>query len=485
MSGDQGFRRAKIVCTIGPATRNAKTFGRLVAAGIDAVRINFSHTSHEDARMVVSLAREASRESDRPLAVLADLQGPKIRVGDLPEELEITAGVSYLIAPENAASRAARGHSGVSAVIPTTYEGLPHDVALDDRILVDDGRLAFRVSRIEENSVVVEAADDGVVRSQKGINLPGVDVKAPALTQKDREDLELALGLGVDYVALSFVRRGEDVEELRALVGGNALIIAKIEKVQAVRNLLSIMRAADGVMVARGDLGVEVDFEDVPVVQKRILRLSQESISIGVTATQMLESMISSPRPTRAEVSDVANALLDGTDAVMLAAETAVGEFPVEAVEAMARVIRRIERERGFADDTSDLAPPRVHARVRHSVAGAIAGAAVEATERLRAPFVVTFTRSGFTARLISAQRPRVPMLVVTDQRRTYDQLALVWGAVPILHNGDMSYDALLERAASFAVETGLGEAGQSFVVTAGVPFHVPGTTNYMRIETL
>ncbi len=478
MSDRDGFRRARIVCTIGPASRDALTFRRLAKAGMDAVRINFSHTSQEDAEAVVALARDTARETGRPLAVLADLQGPKIRVGDLPEDLPVRAGAEYVFAPEDAACADA-------SLIPMTYEALADDVSAGDRLLVDDGRVAFRVREIAGRHVVVEAEDAGLLRSQKGINLPGVDVRAPGLTQKDRRDLGLALDLGVDYVALSFVRRAEEVTALRELVDDRALIIAKIEKVQAVRNLLEIMRAADGVMVARGDLGVELDFEEVPVVQKRILRLSQETSSIGITATQMLESMTTAPRPTRAEVSDVANALLDGTDAVMLSAETAVGEHPVESVEAMCRVILRIERERGFADDTSDYDLPPPHVSVRSTVAGAIAGAAVEATERLSAPFLVTLTRSGSTARLVAAQRPRVPMLAVTDQPKTYHQLALVWGALPILYQGEVGYDAMFEEARSYALDSGLGYQGQPFVVTAGVPFHVAGTTNYMRIETL
>lgn len=489
------FRRAKVVCTIGPASRDEGTFRRLIEAGMDAVRINFSHTSHGDAARVVGLARDMARQTGRPLAVLADLQGPKIRIGELTAALAVVPGDLFVFVPEAdpEAGPASAGREEPGSgdgrprgrVIPSSYAALAEDVAAGDRILVDDGRVAFQVRSVEGARVTAEALTDGRLESHKGINLPGTDVKVAALTEKDREDLTLALDVGVDYVALSFVRRARDVEELRELVGDRALIIAKIEKLQAVRNLVEIMRASDGVMVARGDLGVELDFEEVPVVQKRILRLSRESTSIGITATQMLESMVTAPRPTRAEVSDVANALLDGTDAVMLSAETAVGEHPAEAVQAMCRVIQRIERERRFIEDASDIGPPRLRARSYHSVAGAIAGAAAEATERLKAPFLVTFTRSGFTARLMAAQRPEAPILAVTDEACTYHQLAMVWGTVPILHEGEVSYDAMLGRAKAFALEAGLGEEGQPFVVTAGVPFHVPGTTNYMRIETL
>jgi len=305
------------------------------------------------------------------------------------------------------------------------------------------------------------------------------------MTPKDHEDLAVAIEEGVDCIALSFVRRATDLEELRELVTPGMLLIAKIEKGQAVQQLRGIMRMADGIMVARGDLGVELPYEEVPIVQKRILRLGQETARVTITATQMLESMISAPRPTRAEASDVANALLDGTDAVMLSAETAVGAYPVEAVETMDRVIRRIERETHFAADTKDYAPLPVQPAEQKTTPAAVAAAAVEAMHRLDCPFVVTLTASGSTARVVSAQRPAVPILAVTDRPETYSQLPLVWGVVPILHQGELSFDRLLETAREYALKEGIGRPGQRFVVTAGVPFHEPGTTNIMRIEEL
>ncbi len=493
MADRNAFRRARILCTMGPASRDPERFRRLVAAGMDGVRVNFSHSSHEDAERVVALAREVAREAGRPIAVLADLQGPKIRVGDLPEPVRIEPGHLYRVIPEetfdghrsSGAREPGRPGDGVDAVLPSTYAELAGDVTPGDRVLFDDGRIALRVAEVSGAEVVLEAVDGGELKSGKGINLPGIEVSAPSLTEKDLEDARFALDLGVDYVALSFVRRPADVEQLRRIVDGRALVVAKIEMSQALRQLGEILRTADGVMVARGDLGVELDFEEVPIVQKRILRLTRESAKLGITATQMLESMISSVRPTRAEVSDVANALLDGTDAVMLSAETAVGAHPVEAVETMSRIIRRIERERSFGFEGPEPARARGLAAVHHTTAGAIAGAAAEATERLDAPFVVTFTRSGFTAWVVSAQRLRVPVLAVTDQERTWSQLALAWGVVPLLCRGEASYDEMLETARRFARDRRIGEPGQAFVVTAGVPFHVPGTTNYMRIETL
>ena len=474
------IRRAKIICTIGPASRDPETFRRLVDTGMDAVRVNFSHSSHQDAAETIRMTREVARAVGRPLAVLADLQGPKIRVGVLPGPLNIERGEVYVFEARHDADVVASNE-----MIPITYPDLASELEPGDRLLFDDGRIAFVVEEVEGTQVTARARTQGILLSRKGLNLPGKALQVPSLTDKDRSDLAFALEQGVDYVALSFVRRAADLAELRELVDDDVLIIAKIEKEQAVRNLVEILSLADGVMVARGDLGVELDFEEVPIVQKRLLRLSQESVSIGITATQMLESMTSSSRPTRAEVSDVANALLDGTDVVMLSGETAVGEFPVEAVEAMDRVARRIESEIGFLDDPSDFGPPTVHSGVHRTVPGAIAGAAVEATLRLGAPFLITLTTSGFTARLIAAQRPGVPILAVTDKERTFQQLALAWGVVPIYHDEPVSYDSMLARARSYAFEHGLAVPGRQCVVTAGMPFHEPGTTNYMRVETL
>ena len=477
------FRRAKILCTLGPASRDPEVFRALVEAGLDGVRVNFSHSSHEQAVRAVELARKVSREFGRAISVLADLQGPKIRVGTLDSPLEIETGATYLAYPEDE-SPGLESPAG-PVPIPTTYPALATDLGPGDRVLFDDGRIALEVREIRGSGVVLEALEGGTLTSGKGINLPGTEIGAPSLTQKDREDARLALDLEVDYIALSFIRRPEDLDELRQLVDGRALLVAKIEMAQALRNLHGILANADGVMVARGDLGVELDFEEVPLVQKRILRLTSRTAKLGITATQMLESMIVSSRPTRAEVSDVANALLDGTDALMLSAETAIGNYPVESVSTMSRIIRRIEREPGIDEEGQGSPRFRGLAPVHHTVAGAVAGAAAEATDRLGAPFLVTFTNSGFTAWVQSAQRLRVPILAVTDQPRTWTQLALAYGVIPLLLEGEASYENMLETSRAFAREHGLGAEGDSFVVTAGVPFHTPGTTNYMRVETL
>jgi len=483
MEQEARIRRAKIVCTIGPASRDPEMFGRLVAAGMDAVRINFSHTSHDEAKRLFSMARAAAKETGRALAVIGDLQGPKIRVGNLPAPREIERGESYAFVIED--HPAPTGVADAAHLIPTTYEGLADDLGVGDRVLVDDGNLEFRVSSVRGDSVFATAVNGGSLTSQKGINLPGVQVRAPSLTEKDLEDQAFACGCGFDYLAHSFIRRPEDIDALRDVASSQILLIAKIEKDEAVGHLREIMVRADGVMVARGDLGVELPYQQVPLVQKRILRLGRELARVSITATQMLESMTHSPRPTRAEVSDVANALLDGSGAVMLSAETATGDYPVESVAAMDRIIREIEQESAAAAEAALAVRTRTVTGLRTEVStsAAVAAAALQAALRLAAPFIVTFTRSGFTAREVASLRPAVPVLAVTDQVQTYQQLALVWGVVPIMFYGEPTYDHMLERARECAAELGLGQSGERFVVTAGIPFHVAGTTNMMRVE--
>lgn len=456
-------------------------FEKLIEAGTDAVRINFSHASHAEAARIVSMVGDAVRETGHPIATIGDLQGPKIRVGDLERPLAIEAEGEYCFVPEGIDPPEG---CAPDRIIPTTYPQLADEVGPGDRILLDDGRFELTVLEVEGRRVTARSSSEGALSSQKGINLPGVQVQAPSLTEKDRADIEFSREQRFDYLALSFVRRPEDLRAARSAMDKGCLLIAKIEKAQALDRLGEILPESDGVMVARGDLGVELPYEEVPMMQKRIIRLAQERARPVITATQMLESMTRAPRPTRAEVSDVANALLDGTDAVMLSAETAVGEYPIEAVATMDRIIRRIEHERHgrFARPgrrSGELAA------VQQTTSGAIAAAAMQAVERLGSPFIVTFTRSGFTARIVSAQRPAVPILAVSDQWRTFNQLALVWGVRPILFRGEVNYRSMLARAREVALEEGLGESGQRFVVTAGVPFHVPGTTNMMRIEEL
>ena len=479
-----GFRRAKIVSTIGPASWDRDVLHDLIEAGTDAVRINFTHTSTDRAAGMVRKISDVAREVGRPVAIVGDLGGPKIRVGDLPgDQLDIEPEGTYWFFPEGEDPPAGSTPRGR---IPTTYPELAEEVEPGTRILLDDGHFEFAVREVCDDPPWVSAVafSAGVLKSQKGINLPGVRVGAPALTEKDIADIEFSVEQVIDYLALSFVRQPADLETTRRKMDRGCLLIAKIEKSQALENLAEILPLSDAVMVARGDLGVELPYEEVPMIQKRIIGLAQERARPVITATQMLESMIESPQPTRAEVSDVANALLDGTDAVMLSAETAAGGYPVQAVLTMDRIIRRIEHERL---GRTGRAGKQVEgfSKIQQTTSGAIAASSLIAVERVGSPFIVTFTQSGYTARIVSAQRPSVPILAITDQWRTYNQLALVWGVQPILFHGGISYSSMLDKARDVALDLGMGEAGQRFVVTAGVPFHVPGTTNMMRVEEL
>ncbi len=469
--------RTKIVATIGPATAERDRIHALAELGVDVVRVNFAHGAHETHAQVVEWVREASRVMGKPMAVLADLGGPKIRIGALPAPLELREQQHVTLAPEEQAS---------GDELPTTYAGLAGDVAPGDRVLLDDGLMELRVEEVRPPRVLARVIRGGLLKEHKGMNLPGVRVSAPALTPKDLTDLAFAVEHGVDYIGLSFVQRAEDVVDLRGRIPKGMLIVAKIEKDTALENLESILAETDAVMVARGDLGVELPFEQVPIAQKRIVQYANLYGRPVITATQMLESMIENPRPTRAETSDVANALFDGTDAVMLSGETAMGRYPLLAVEAMVRIAGEIERTQAYGEGPKYDVPVLDHLRAGATpTEHAISAATVEAASLLGAPAIVTFTRTGFSARLVSSYRPPVPILGVSDQERTYRQLALVWGVTPVLCHGEVTYDNMLACARERLLESGLAHEGQRIVVTAGVPFHVPGTTNMLKVEEL
>jgi pyruvate kinase len=441
-----------------------------VAAGLDVARINASHGTAEQHAALIAAARAAADAANKPVAVLLDLQGPRIRVGELAAPLELEPGRSVVLAPEGVAG---------PGEIPTTYD-LAADVVAGTRILVADGMMELDVTAVRPPRVEARVRFGGQLTSRKGINLPGVAVSAPSLTEKDRADVAFAVAHGVEYVGLSFVRRAEDVTALRALLPSGVRIVAKIEKDTALTDLERIADASDAVMVARGDLGVELPFEQVPLAQKRVIRVAVTHRRPVITATQMLESMVRSPRPTRAEASDVANAILDGTDAVMLSEETAVGAYPCTAVEAMDRIIRTVEGDAGWrpAPEWLDLAP-EAPARSDH----AVAAAAVAAARMLGAPLIVTFTKSGFSARMVAANRPPMPVLGVTDGESTCRQLSVVWGVIPMRCDRAPRYDAMLDAARERILEQGLAKKGDRVVVTAGVPFDVPGTTNLVKVE--
>ncbi len=469
-NGVPQIRRTKIVATLGPATGNEPTIAALLQAGANVLRINASHGTPELRAQWIDAARRVAARIDSPVAVLLDLQGPRIRVGHLPAPRELKPGQEVVFAPEETA----RGDE-----LPTTYDGLANDARVGGRILLNDGLLSVEVTSVKPPRVHARVIDGGILTAHKGMNLPGVQVSAPALTEKDREDVQDALKIGVDYLALSFVRRPEDIEELRGLVRGAATkLVAKIEKATALDNLEKIVAVSDAVMVARGDLGVELPFEQVPLVQKRLISEANHQGKPVITATQMLESMVHNPRPTRAEASDVANAILDGTDAVMLSAETAVGQYPVEAVRAMDRIIREMERH-----------PARREERRRETgsvhTEDAIAWGTYAVARMLKTPLIVTLTKGGFTARKVAALRPPVPILAVTTEAPTYRQLALVWGVTPIVVDHVPGYDAMLTVVRDLILKRQYAKPGDCIVMTAGVPWDVSGSTNLIKVEVV
>jgi pyruvate kinase len=462
--------RTKIVCTLGPATATDSAIAGLMDEGLDVARINFSHGTYEQHAATIALVRRLATDMRRPVAILGDLQGPRIRIGDLPASVHLDEGDDVIFVPEG------EERDGET---PVTYHALADDVHVGDRILVDDGLLDFLVLEVSGRRVLVRVLHGGELKSHKGMNLPGVQVSAPSITDKDLADVEFAVEHELEYAALSFVRRAEDISSLRAMVPKSMLIVAKIEKDIALANIESILRASDAVMVARGDLGVELPFEEVPTAQKRIIALANRFGRPVITATQMLESMVENPRPTRAEASDVANAILDGTDAVMLSAETAVGAFPRLAVAAMTRIIREMESHPTPNRQVEGVRPREGTVPTEE----AIAAATVAASRMLSTPLVIVFTKSGSTARVVASHRPDVPILALTDIERTYRQLALVWGVIPQLVPHCDNYDQMVRAGLEVARRRELARPGDRVIVTAGVPFDEPGTTNQMKVE--
>jgi pyruvate kinase len=440
-------------------------------------RVNFSHGTLESHARTIAIVRQEADRAGRPVAILGDLQGPKIRVGALPAPVELVSGDTITFAPE-----------GMEAPgeLPTTYPQLASDLEEGDIVLLADGLMELLVEDVSAPRVRMRVIHGGTLTSHKGINLPGVKMSVPSLTEKDIRDLQFALEQNLDYIALSFVREAQDVLDLRSRIPeGGPPVVVKVEKGMALENLPSILEVSAAAMVARGDLGVELPFERVPLAQKRMIQLCNLSSRPVITATQMLESMIENPRPTRAEASDVANAIIDGTDAVMLSAETASGRFPVEAVKSMVRIAEEIERSHILDAGPRYDFPVEAQHRGYTSTEWAIAAATVEAVRRISAPLVVTFTQTGFTARVVSSFRPPVPILALTDSRRTYNQLALVWGVIPLLAAPRISFLEMLTVARATAVERGLALPGQRFVITTGMPMHTAGTTNTLHVEVI
>lgn len=470
--------RTKVVCTLGPATSEPDTVLKMVRGGMNLARVNMSHGSRDDHRASIAAVRAAADTVGQPVAVLVDLSGPKIRVGDLPEPMELVVGSNVVMAPSSEAE---------GTEIPITYAPLAEEITANDVVLLDDGLLELRCTGTDGSRTLLAVVRGGMLKSRKGINLPTVNVKAPSLTEKDLSDLDFALEEGVEYIGLSFVRRPEDVVDLKERVMGRALVVAKIEKVQALKAIEEILAVTDAVMVARGDLGVELPFERVPLAQKRIIQLANYYGRPVITATQMLESMIENARPTRAEASDVANAILDGSDAVMLSGETAVGKYPLEALGALVSIGEEIERSGFLERGPSYLTRPGLRTRGGASPREhAVAAVSVDAARQIGAPAIVVITRSGFSGRLVSSYRPAVPVFAVTTEPATYRQLAAVWGVRPVLADAtEVSYAALSEFGKKAVVDAGVGENGASIAITAGFPFHESGSTNNMRLDRL
>ncbi len=468
--------RTKIVCTIGPASRSPEKLEHLIAAGMNVARLNFSHGSHEEHEEVIVRLREIAARLGRPLAILQDLAGPKIRIGEIATgTVHLQAGVRFILTTEAV--------PGDEHRVSITYSALPRDVRPGDTLLLNDGALELRVEETREDEIICRVVVGGPLSSHKGINVPTRSLRVPSITEKDRDDLAFGLERGVDYVALSFVRSSADVLQARRLMAERGRIvplIAKIEKHEALAHIDEIIEVVDGIMVARGDLGVETPLEKVPLVQKMLIHKCNRAGKPVITATQMLRSMVNNPRPTRAEVTDVANAILDGTDAVMLSEETAVGKYPVEAVQMMVRIAEDAESGFPFSAWASRLEPGEPV-----SLPEAVSRAACALAENIRARSIITFTQSGSTARLVAKYRPRPPILAPTPLEETYRRLALIWGVIPMLSETTQTTDEMMEKAFAAARRAGLVKRGDTVVITAGVPLGIPGTTNLIKAEIL
>ena len=473
------MRRTKIVATVGPASRSPEMLEQLVEAGVNVFRLNFSHGTHDEHLAVVKAVREIAARRRKPVALLQDLSGPKIRTGKVKGDVvQLVKGARIAITTDTSIE-------GTAELISTTYAALPQDVKAGDQVLLDDGNLELRVVAVSGGRVECEVVDGGPLKSHKGINLPGVMLSTPAITGKDKDDLAFGIGAGVDFVAMSFVRRAADVLEAKALIaelGAETPVVAKIEKPQALDDLDAILEATDGVMVARGDLGVELGTEDVPIAQKRIIAMANAAGKVVITATQMLESMIENPRPTRAEASDVANAILDGTDAVMLSGESAVGKYPVETVATMARIADFTE-EHGVAGIRTRATEPRRDGPGT-PITRSLTRVAASVAEELGCKLILAFTESGLTAKLVAGHRPRVPVVAVTHDERVYRQLALWWGIIPTLAASTENTDELLAAGEESLKARGLAKPGDTILMLSGHSI-AAAATNMMRVHTI
>ncbi|HTQ71115.1 MAG TPA: pyruvate kinase [Acidocella sp.] len=466
-------RRTKVIATLGPASSTPEMILQLFQAGADVFRLNFSHGAHADHAARIEMIRAVEKRTGRPIGILADVQGPKLRVGSFQSgRVQLQAGQQFTLDMNRAPG-------------DTRRVCLPHPeiigaAEIGATLLLDDGKLRLRVLRKRDDHLLTEVLNGGVLSDRKGVNVPDVVLPIPALTEKDRADLAFALPLGIEYIGLSFVQRPEDVVEAKAIAAGRALVMAKLEKPQALDNLEEILNAADAVMVARGDLGVELPPEEVPIAQKRIIRAAQHRGLPVVVATQMLESMITAPAPTRAEASDVATAVYDGADAVMLSAESAAGQYPREAVNMMDRIITRVERDEDWRVGLDAKRP-----QPEKTSADAIAAAAVQVAHTINAKAIVALTESGSTALRVAREKPDCPVIGLTVNRAVARRLAAVWGVHAVLAEPARSMSQAVEHAQKITRLEGFAQKGEEIVVVAGVPFGQAGTTNALRVARL
>ncbi|SDZ83301.1 pyruvate kinase [Lachnospiraceae bacterium NK3A20] len=470
------MRKTKIICTLGPASESKEVIGQLIAAGMNVARFNFSHGTHEEQRNKFDTLVSLRKEFSLPIAALLDTKGPEIRLKDFEKgKVELEAGQQFTLTTRDVA--------GTDKIATVTYKDLPKDVSVGGTILIDDGLIGLRVDSIEGEEIHCTVENGGPVSNHKGVNVPGADLSMPFISAQDRADLIFGCKLGFDYVAASFTRTADDIREIRYILNNNGgekiKIIAKIESVQGIRNLDDILEEADGVMVARGDLGVEVPLEEVPVLQKRIIKAAEKKGKICVTATQMLDSMIHNPRPTRAETTDVANAIYDGTTAIMLSGETANGAYPVQAVETMAKIAERTEQDINY---NSRMLKKITGMQQTIDVTSAISHATCSVAEDIGADAIITVTISGFTAARLSGYRPSAPIIACTTNKKTACQLNLLFGVMPLIISEEPTADLLFEAAINQAKRAGLAKSGDRVVLTAGIPLGVSGNTNMIRV---
>lgn len=465
--------RTKIVATLGPASNSPEVIKQLVEAGMNVARLNFSHGNYEDHAHTVSLLRSIEKELDTPVTILQDLQGPKIRVGNLPDgAITLTQGKNITLVPLGQENQE-------PDTVGIDYPYLAEEVKPAAQVLLDDGRLELRVESVSGNKVKCTIIEGGLLKSRKGVNFPSLNLRLPAMTDKDKQDLDFGLSQGVDWISLSFVRSGEDIRALKQLLaekGADVPVIAKIEKPQAIANLEEIVRESDGIMVARGDLGVEMSPEKVPMLQKQMIRMCNKKGIPVITATQMLESMINEPRPTRAEASDVANAIVDGTDAVMLSGESAVGKYPIKAVEMMVRIARDVEKDIKFINY-----PPSEEDET-HAISEALN--TIDKILPLRC--IVAFTMSGYTATLVAAERPKALVVGLTPLPKVFHRLNLVWGVQPVLMDREVeSFEELIQEAEDSLLERKIAATGDQVLIIGGIPTKSARGTNFLKIHTI